>query len=46
MIKASQVKTIKNLLDNDGAGQAGHKLINYMVALPSTPCMDNRGPSA
>jgi uncharacterized protein YqcC (DUF446 family) len=46
MIKAEQVTKIKDLLDSEGSGQAGYELINCMVALPSTPCMDNRGPSA
>ena len=46
MITAQHVDKIKALLDNEGPGEAGYQLLNDAAAHPSTPCMDDKGPSA
>jgi hypothetical protein len=46
MITAQHLDKIKNLLDTNGPGEAGYQLLTDAAAHPTTPCMDDKGPSA
>jgi hypothetical protein len=46
MIRAEDIATLKDLLDTEGPGKAGYQLLDDAMAHPSTPCMDDKGPSA